>query len=220
MNRIDIVNEVALRAGYGQSFVANTAAPTNHEEEQMVLYVDRAYQEIQDLHWNWMFLWDEFSASTVASTATITKPATLKQVDKNDFSIFLTSAGSDTKQRLRYRDWGAFRWAHRIDTAEGYPNEVTIRPDGDLQFHPIPDGVYTVEFGGWTLADTMTADADVPLIPADYQQIIVEKALTLYAADDEAGAVYQSAMTAYVKLLAELEAAELPKLTAHHRAFA
>ena len=81
-----------------------------------------------------------------------------------------------------------------------------------MELWPIPDAVYTVNGEYYMDMQTMTLDADIPILP-DYHMAIVWKALMYYGAFEGAPEVYAHGQEQYEKLLSKLEINQLEKMT-------
>lgn len=57
------------------------------------------------------------------------------------------------------------------------PANVVRMPDNSIILTPVPDRVYTVNYFGFTLPDPLVNYSDVPTIPRQFEQVIIDKAL-------------------------------------------
>lgn len=198
---------------------AGPVAVTNQTGEmgKIVAWVLTAYEDIQGKHPNWNFLRADFSFPTISSTSTylpsavnLAEHATWKT---DGFRAYLTSAGVGGQARLFAYDWDCFRDLRQIGTIqEGMPTEFSVRPDKSVVFWPTPNAIYTVTGEYFKHAQTMTENANEPLIPSQFQMAIVWKAVMYYAADQGAGELYQSAEKEFNRLMRRLEKDQLPKI--------
>lgn len=190
------------------------------EMRKVVDWTAKAYESVQNTHLQWNFLRDDFSFSTIASTANYTKAAvTLTELGawKDDsFRCYLTATGVSDEQELEFVPWDDFRFIYLRGTSgtqTGRPVRFSILPDMSVTFHPIPDAVYTVTGEYFKRAQVMSANADEPIIPREYQQIIVWRALMFYGAERAAPEKYSHGNTEYRRLLRTLERNQLPKIS-------
>lgn len=129
----------------------------------------------------------EFSSTqtiaTVAGTATYTLPATDVRVQSLRNTTDREALGS-----LEIGD---------LDTAPsgtGKPTSYAIQ-GRQLVLYPTPDAAYALELRFWSNVVDMSADSDVPTLPADYADILVSYALSkAFANEDdmEAAAYHRS----------------------------
>lgn len=208
--------EEAGISGTGPTTVIGQAG----QMKMCVNWILRAYQDIQNLHARqWNFLRQEFSFNTIYNTqnytpAAVTLPELSTWVD-DSFRFYLTSTGYQSEQWLYYTPWRAFREDYMfgaIRTQIGVPMYFTIKPDKSLSLWQIPDAIYTIVGEYYMRAQTMTANADEPIIPEEYQMIIVYRAMMMYAAKVAAPEIYANGKNEYDKLLSELETNELPEI--------
>lgn len=185
--------------------------------KRIVDWISSAYEDIQNLHATWRFLRNDFSFSTIISTQDYT-PAAVSLTDfahwiKTDIRIY--SAVAD-EYFLDYCPWEIFREAYFFGsnrTQSGRPTVVTVKPNNALALWQIPDAVYTVNGEYYKSAQIMSANADIPVIPARYQMIIVWKALLHYGAYAGAEEKYAHGNNEYKKILSMLEFDQLEDTT-------
>lgn len=200
-------------SGTGPSAVTSQVG----EMARVVDWIDTAYETIQNLHPDWDFLRFDFSFSTVASTQNYTPTAagySEHQTWKRDsLRCYLTATGATDETWLQYVPWEVFRDARVFGanrTVTGKPIEFSIKPDQSLAFFPIPDAIYTVVGEYWKRAQTMSNDSDEPLIPRQWQMIIVWEALKSYATHESAPEAMAKAERGYRKIITKMEAARRP----------
>lgn len=187
---------------------------------KLVNWVLSAYEDIQNLHpQGWKFLQDDFSFSTTATEQNYTPAdagitAGLSEWKTDTGSTRIYSATTDEVE-LVYHEWDIFRLAYKTGSnrdASGRPSVYSIKYDNSLELWQIPDDVFTVNGEYFMIAQTMDEDADEPLIPSQFQMIIVWRALMFYAADVGADELYAHGRNEYKRLLASLERNQLPRI--------
>jgi hypothetical protein len=187
------------------------------EMKRIVDWVASAYEDIQNLHATWRFLRTDFSFSTIASTQDYL-PTSVSLSDfgswiKKDIRIYSSVADEDS---LEYCPWEIFRQAYYFGsnrTQTGRPTVITVKPNNALALWQLPNDVYTVNGEYYKTAQSMTANADSPLIPTRFQMIIVWKGLMHYGAYAGADEKYAHGSNEYKKLLALLEYDQLEDFT-------
>ena len=92
----------------------------------------------------------------------------------------------------------------------GDPYLFTVLPAQALRFYdtPISELVVTIEY--WRRPTILAANADEPLIPVQFRDIVVWKALQYYANYESADEIKLQANENYAARLDQLEARELP----------
>jgi hypothetical protein len=109
------------------------------------------------------------SAVTVAGTATVNVPATMRRVDRVSIPAYYT----DALIEVTLIDL-------KSDTTQSLPRGYAYYNDA-LKFYPIPDAVYTLELTGLAQVAAPTADADTSIWTNEAQDLIVARTkMTLY----------------------------------------
>lgn len=179
-----------------------------------------AYDDIQARNdWRWMhhrFYFDTVASDSVYAYTDITDEATalaisrfrkwdIQNVDDPPKS-YLASSGAGAEYWLTYVPWGWFRTIYRIGTqAEGPPQFITMDPQDNIVVGPTPDGVYRISGQYHRGNQTLSADADVPDMPADYHSLIWRTALFTYGYKEAAPEVVNLAETMANKSMRQLE---------------
>lgn len=108
------------------------------------------------------------SAVTVAGTATVNVPATMRRVDRVTIPAYYTELIETTLVDMHY------------DTVQSIPRGYAYYNDA-LKLYPIPDAVYTLELTGLAQVDAPSADGDTSIWTEEAQDLIVARAkMTLY----------------------------------------
>lgn len=180
---------------------------------KVVNWVTDAYEEIQTKHPNWHFLWNQYSGELAAQEThnpTNDWSISVRSWDQRDEAsyIYLTASGVAGRTFLTWLPWDLYRSLPQGQAA-GFPLFVTQAPDRSLRFHPTPSAGYTVVMDFWERPEELTANTDVPKMPAEYQMAIVWRAVMFYAGHDEAGALFQSAKLNFDRLMSRMEDTEL-----------
>jgi hypothetical protein len=219
MNFLQICQRAAQEAGVSRS----TAGPVSvlsqtGELAKIVDWVLTTYQDVQDKHTTWNFLRFDFTYPTIAATSTYLPSAVslteLANWEQEDVRAYLTATGVSDESRLKKRTWDYLRGVRLIGTVQtGKPCEFAIRPDKSMVLWPTPGDIYTVKGEYWKRAQTMTANADEPIIPAQFHMILVWGAVRYYAGDQGAAELFALADQNYNRLMKKLEKDELPKHT-------
>lgn len=217
--KLDLCMDLRREAGISGSGPTTTISQVG-EMGRVVEWIDTAHESIQNLFASWRFLQTEFTFSTVASTANYTKIVVglteLGSWKTDTFRCYLTSLGVSDEQEVYYVPWDQFRYEYgrgTQSTMTGRPSIVTIKPDLSLTFWPIPSAVYTVDGEYFKRAQVMGADISEPLIPQQFQAIIVWRALMYYGAYAGADEKYAHGQNEYKALLTKLVKNQLPRIS-------
>ena len=218
MNFLQLVQEFRRQARISGTGPSSVVSQTGNMQ-LAVNWILQAYEDIQNLHTDWMFLENDFSFNTIASTQNYTSTSiSLSEFGEwktNSFRYYLASTGSSGEQWLphlryeKFRDWYLFGPAR---TQTGQPHRFTVVPDLSLSIFPLPDAIYTVVGRYYKKPQTMTANADIPIIPVKYHMIIVYRAMMHYGGWDVANEIFSRGQNEYMTLLNKLERTQLPKM--------
>jgi hypothetical protein len=217
---LELCQDLTREAGMSGGGTSPTAVASQvGEMKRAVEWILTAYEAVQNLHPDWLFLQTEFSFPTIAGTANYTKAAAslteLGNWKDDSFRCYLTATGVSDQQDLEFVPWQDFRSLYgrgSMSTQTGRPQVITIKPDLSVTTWPISDAVYTVTGEYYKRAQTMTADADEPLIPQEHQPIIVWKALMYYGAFAAADEKYSHGQNEYRAALSAMRAKQLPEM--------
>ena len=195
MTFLEICQMVRREAGLSGDGPAAVTGQSG-QMQKVVKWTIQAWQAIQTIRPNWNFLWSESGDLSLASAQGIYDPdgdwsvTDLEEVDSNTMLIYKTSDGVDTERELEYLPWKDFRgnYARRADAVpDNYPQAWTVRPDGDFQFHPVPDDTYTINFDYRHSIQVFAADADTPTgLPLRFHEIIAWRALMYFGFHEDA----------------------------------
>jgi hypothetical protein len=83
-------------------------------------------------------------------------------------------------------------------------------PDNTLEFEPVPNGVYQIKADYFRKPTPMAANNDVSLIPVNYQQAILGRAVVLYANYENAPEIKSQGEEIFEEVYGRLENHELP----------
>ena len=206
-----------LHTEVGAAGVAPTAVTSQTgEAARLVNWIKRADLKIQNKWINWKFLRDTFANAggntTTQSIATLAKPSTLKTWDLATFKIRAPGAATDGSEDdpLEAVEYDMIK-GQILDVAEGVIDRVIILPNNNLQFEPVPDGVYTILADFYSKPIPLAANTDVSLIPEEYHDTaILGRAMMYYGNYENAPEIKQQGMELYTEGLAEMENHQLP----------
>ena len=180
---------------------------------RFVEWIEAAYEDVQDEHETWRFLRTDFDFPTIVDIPEYT-PAAVAIADHANWikeSIRIYSAVTD-ETFLEYYPWDEFRdtyvyGSHRTQT--GRPSAITVKPDNSLRLWQLPNAIFTVNGEYYKVPDVMTADADIPILPARFHMILVWKALMYYGVFAGAEEKYTHGANEYTRMLRKLEKDQL-----------
>lgn len=219
MNFLTLCNEVKNQGSSGGPDMTSVAGQTG-VNARIVRWVNQSYQEIINHRddWTWKKVLG-FSFATSASKRNYpVAELLLTNVGKWDLRhprIYTTATGVSSEVLLAditYEDW---EYELGVGTqVEGMPRYIFIEPGTKtLLLHPIPDTIYTVTLNYWKTAPNMTADGDEPILPTEYHDAIIYKALQKYAVYEDANEVFADSLRQYVSILERMEETGLEEIT-------
>jgi hypothetical protein len=158
-------------------------------DKKIVDWVQTAYQEIINLK-PWDFTW---------KTVDVVVPVGTQIIDKSVFGLddlgFLSRVLVSSNP-LIYTDW-KHGDATYLNQPQGTVAYFAILPNGNIKLYPSPDTATTVTIEYHRSKHVLIENSDVPLIPDNFHMVIVYKALSMYAANDEAVSLFQDAIRQY-----------------------
>lgn len=163
--------------------------------------------EVQQLHYNWRFLWKETEMQMVPGQDLYLP----KELGIEDFNhlirLSITEDPAGGWARLRFKPLDV------LDRpGDGMPGHFTLRPDGAWMFDNAPDKPYWLAFEYYRTPKELAGNFDEPLIPSEWQHVIVHRAKMAYALYDESAGDLQSANMKYQSTLTRMESRLLPPI--------
>lgn len=214
MTYIELCRQVRELAGITGTGPASTVGQSG-ELLRVVNWVKSSWVDIQNIHTSWNFLLEDLSFTTVAAQGDYTPAqmgaSNLRKLDVESMRCHTQPDLSD-QQYLYSNDWAAFRDVYRYNRqTSGRPIQFAVEPrTKSVCLAAIPDGAYTVTGRYWSKPVELAADGDAPAMPSEFHMLIVYWALSKYAGYEAAPEVKQEAESNRARILASLEADQLP----------
>jgi hypothetical protein len=207
---LELVQDLHHRVGAAGTAPTGVTGLTG-EAERLSIWIKQADNFVQ-LKWvNWKFLYQQYSTPTVADQPTLTKPALLKYWDFQTFVII--EPGQTDKNPLSAVEYDSIKREILTPVAEtDIPSRVIVLNNNNLRFDPVPDDAYTIEADYYNKPTLLAANADVSLIPEEFHQVIIGRAMILYANFENAPEIKDQGEEIYLEQLALLENDQLPNL--------
>lgn len=212
-----------LRAGQGNvGTQPSTVIGQADFLREVVTWIDQSYQDLQNLHPDWLFRQTQgtlaLTTREVDPTATLTDYLELQPTEASSTERYITvykdTVADETPcYYLPFEQW-TFGVFDRGTRSTGRPVRFTITPQETMLFDPTPDA-YTARFNYTRTVQTLSADADIPIVPAPYQQAIVYWAMARYygLTRDDSDKLLIKAETALQRELNRLTRDQLPEYT-------
>lgn len=214
MTFLELVQALHRESGAAGNAPTTVTSQTG-EANRMVNWVKQANLHVQSLWENWKFLREEDSRSLTAAVNTLSAPADLGMWDLDTFRI--TPYGETDSQVIVSAEYEDVK-TEDLDTTSGTPWRAVVMPDGSLRFEGTPSAADTFEADYYRVPDTteLTANANTSSIPAKFHNVILGRALILYANYEGAEEIRTQGIELYTDYLARLENSQLPN-RAHSR---
>lgn len=178
-----------------------------------VNWVRRAWVEIQGLR-DWRFLWCSDSFNTVLGQIeyhpeeNLALTPALKSWVTHKNKVRLVSDGQSSY--LNYVKWES--WGLVGGTSQN-PQSYTIKPNNTLVLNTAPNKPYEVFFEYYRKPQMLTENTDIPIVSEEHHEIILYKAMTYLAAEQDAPEVYQDARQNVNARLNMMESKDIPEIT-------
>lgn len=173
---------------------------------KIVGWVRDANNDIEKLKSEWRFLWRR------ALTVLVIGKQGYSPLELNVPELKSTQRIRVGEKILREIDWNEFLYRYELERGKGLPQVFAIAPDNSFWFYPAPDAAYSVTIDYFRKPIILVNDADVPQIPEEHHDCIVQKALMYYANFEEDQALYQLAAMRYEEKLSQLCSDQLPRM--------
>ena len=198
---IELCQQLIDDAGISGEIVSVVAQ--TGEFRRVVNWILRATTEIEGSYFNWNFLHEFHSLSTVVDQQDYPAPTNLNLWDNAAFKL------TDDEQPLNFEDWNRRKHDATLPVS-GDPYLVTVLPSKALRVYDTPSAIVTIGAQYWRMSTVLEANGDEPGIPVNFRNIIVAKALVYYADYESADESRQLGLEMYMPLWEQLKASELP----------
>lgn len=220
---LELCQDTERESGTFPTLLTTTASQTGRHL-RAVNWVADAWQDIQKMRSDWLWMVDEWTGQTTASTQRYSAASfsidsrfskwVLKDRDGYDaLSAYKTSDGQSGEVSVEYVPWHEFRRRCLRGSGAsqtGAPQLVSVDDAQQLVFYPIPDAAYTLNGLYAKSPQILSDDDDVPEMPAEFHPAIKWRALLYLGAFDEAGAQMGFWDQQLRRTIGELTAHQLP----------
>ena len=180
---LDITNEVIARMNEVALTSANFTAARGFQV-QCKNAVNDSINYINQREFGWPFTHATTTQVLVAGQTRYTIPADAQSVDYDTFRISKDDTLAVAGITLRILDYKEYtqKYIEQETTSNvgAVPNYVFRSPDNNYGMYPYPSKAYTLKFEYYKKPTALSAHGDVPLVPEQYRQVIVDGA-TAYA---------------------------------------
>lgn len=202
------VQEFGLSGGSGPSHVTGNSIL---ELTNVTRWIRDACTAIDQLWMDWRYLWCQYAETATANAQTLPLPdQTVRMWDPRKMRFRQSGVTGAIWQSVDYYDRVDFLIQFDPDNAvAGAPVAFTIMPDNSVFFSAPFDAAYDFKGEFWQRPPALAADADIPMMPAEYHRIILARAAVYYGNREDAPEIIQGLEAEYVDLLDKLESDQL-----------
>jgi len=182
-NFLGLVNDIGERLNEIQLTSANFSAAVG-VHASMKQAINSSVNRINRINYQWPFNFSLQSDTLTAGDMRYSYPATAKFVDFNTFRIQRDATIGNTSRKLRQVDYEQYL-SNYIDDEHNssetgirsIPQWVSRAPSQEYTLAPAPDEAYTLDYEVYSLPTALSAYDDVPTIPSDSRDVIVDGAM-------------------------------------------
>lgn len=210
----ELVSELGLAGGAGPTSVTDQRG----ELKNVTRWVRDSCLWVDNLWDDWKYHWCEYTG-TIAENGRVPTAAAFT-VGHWDRESFWLNKSAQTAQQFRYIPWEEFRNLYETGNAlaqRSTPNILTVRPDATLRVYPTSNALHSVTAEYWRRPRILTLDTDVPLMPEQYQRIIMARAAIMYGNREDAPEIISGMEAEYVDLLEKLQSDQAPSFAADRK---
>jgi hypothetical protein len=176
---LDLTNEVLARfnevALTSSNFVNSRGFQTQCKNA-----VNDAINYINTREFSWPYNHATQTETLVAGTTRYTIPTNAKHVDYDTFRLVDDSSLGVEGKSLTIIDYKDYlnKFINQEDRSDvgGVPSHIFRTPDNNFGLYPYPDKAYSLKFEYYIYTTALSASTDVPTIPTQYRQVIVDGA--------------------------------------------
>ena len=180
---LDITNEVLARMNEVALTSANFTAARGFQV-QCKNAVNDAINYVNQREFGWPFTHQTTTQILVAGQTRYTIPADTQSVDYDTFRISKDDTLAVSGNTLRIMDYKEYTQKYieqeTTNNAGAVPIYIFRSPDNNYGLYPYPDKAYSLTFEYYSKPTPLTAHGDVPSVPEQYRQVVVDGA-TAYA---------------------------------------
>lgn len=202
MNFLELCKETRRRCGIQGSGPVTVVGQTGMMES-VVKWVVSADTSIQNTFTDWKFLWAEWSANTSIDQNIYIGNTDLGSWDIESFSI---NKGQVDGSPLSYVEYSR----NYYQLFSGRPSCVSVRNDNALVLDCKPDDVYVIGAEYWKKPQEMTENTSVSLIPSQFHDAIVWRAVMFFAEEEDYGELLARAEKEFFVIMMSLTAHSAP----------
>ena len=176
---LDITNEVIARMNEVVLTAANFTTARGFQIQCKNAVID-AINYVNQREFGWPFTHVTQTETLVAGQTRYTAPANTQSIDYDTFRISRDStlgAAGNTLRIIDYKEYKQKYINQETTTNVGsVPKFIFRTPDNNYGLFPYPDKAYELKYEYFIKPTALAAATDVPLIPEQFRQVIVDGA--------------------------------------------
>lgn len=193
---LEIVNLARSEAGLAGADLVTLQSGLTLESQRFKTWVQREWIALQTRHEAWQFKRLSREFDTVANQASytaqqakatddglVTGVSILGNWKCDSFRISTAGASYADETIFLYMPWDNYRNLYQYGPTRAErskPVVFSVDPQKNLWCGNVPNGAYTVSYEFYRTPQTLSADADVPIMPARFHDLLAYRALRAY----------------------------------------
>lgn len=221
MNYLQLVQRLRSEAGVSGVDPVTCQNQTG-ELLRLTRWINDAWLDIQNVHYDWFFLRQQFIFNTniLASQQSYT-PAQCNTVNFGNWKldsmrVYSVALGVGNEMILPYIGWDEFRNLYLYNTQRlllTRPVLYSVDPQKNFVLGPNPDSSgYTVDGEYFNVATYLVNDTDIPIMPPQYHMAIVYRALMWYGLYEGASEAVDRGTAEFNTMMNRLQKDQIPTM--------
>jgi hypothetical protein len=218
MNFLELVQRAYQESGLTGTPPASVLNQTGRKAD-MVRWVQQANEDIHLFRDDWNFDWSRGSFplsaadDTYSPTSDFGVAGGVRKFAEEGAYCVVTASGINSRLWLHWMPWERFRYMP-VPPVSGSPAlYFTLKPDGDVQYYPVPAAAITAVHEYWRNPQELAADADEPRIPGKFHMAIVWRAVMISCEKTKDWSRFDSAEEEYLRVRSKMLDECTPRIT-------
>lgn len=221
---LELAQKVGSESGTVQGNQITSVVTTNSRIQKIVRWTNDAYRQLQNASACWRWMQSDFTAPLTAGKQRYTADdlgiARFAEWDcaqdgrEDRFSVYETAGAGAGEAAIAFQDWRSF-YATRLRGVQttGRPGAFSASPANEIVLSPTPAAGFTLRGPYRKGPQELTANTDVPEMPARFHDLIVDAALVLLTTHDEAAPTLTLYQLRQLRGWSHLARDQLPAIT-------
>lgn len=209
---LQLVNLARQECGVSGSDLITLQGTLTKEAQRFKNWIDQTWMEVQSAHTDWQWMRKSASWATVAGqgvyvVGTDILITGLGEWDRDTFRNYVTATGNRSEVFMDYMGYEIWRDTFQYGAnryTQSRPIVATVTPTKDIGLGPITAAGYTVTGDYYAIPAHLSADADIPTVPQQYDMVIVYGAMVKYGLFEVASEVVARGQAGYLSYMRSL----------------